>query len=127
MGVNITLDAGALAALDKAVLRAAELTIEALKTDVIASQVMPYNDGTMQNTDTFTDVSSSGDTVTAALVTGSPQARRLFFHPEYNFSRERNKAAGGEWFEPYLNGAKKDFAQSMFEKFLSSGMKRLGG
>lgn len=85
MGVNITLDAGALAALDKAVLRAAELTIEALKTDVIASQVMPYNDGTMQNTDTFTDVSSSGDTVTAALVTGQPAGPPFVFSPGIQF------------------------------------------
>lgn len=123
MGVNITLDAGALAALDKAVLRAAELTIEALKTDVIASQVMPYNDGTMQNTDTFTDVSSSGDTVTAALVTGSPQARRLFFHPEYNFQTVNNPNAGGQWLQPWIDGDKQNFCEDNFSESLKKEAK----
>lgn len=118
MGVNITLDAGALAALDKAVLRAAELTIEALKTDVIASQVMPYNDGTMQDADTFTDVRSSGDTITAALITDSPQARRLFFHPEYNFQTVNNPNAGGQWLQPWIDGDKQDFCENNFSESL---------
>lgn len=118
MGIKITLDTGALANLDKAILRAAELTIEALKTDVIAAQVMPFDAGNMQDTDTFTDVSSSGDTVTAALITGSPQARRLFFHPEYNFQTVNNPNAGGQWLQPWIDGDKQDFCEDNFSESL---------
>ena len=56
MGVKIRLDARALNKLDGSVLKAAEMTMEALRTDVLSDQVMPYNVGTMQNDDTFTDV-----------------------------------------------------------------------
>ena len=59
MGVKIRLDARALAKLDGSVLKAAEMTMEALRTDVVSDQVMPYNVGTMQNDDTFTDVQQS--------------------------------------------------------------------
>lgn len=29
----------------------------------------------------------------------TPYARRLYYHPEYNFSTEHNPQAGGMWFE----------------------------
>lgn len=29
----------------------------------------------------------------------TPYARRLYYHPEYNFSTEKNAQAGGYWFE----------------------------
>lgn len=29
----------------------------------------------------------------------TPYARRLYYHPEYNFSREKNAEAGAYWFE----------------------------
>ena len=41
MGVKIRLDARALAKLDGSVLKAAEMTMEALRTDVVSDQVMP--------------------------------------------------------------------------------------
>lgn len=65
MGITITLDPRALQDLEAAALRSAELTMEALRTDVVSAQVMPYNVGTMQNVDTFTDTWQSGDVVHA--------------------------------------------------------------
>lgn len=118
MGVKIRLDARALNKLDGSVLKAAEMTMEALRTDVLSDQVMPYNAGTMQNDDTFTDVWQDGETIHGALVTGSlgsPQARRLYFHPEYNFQTINNRNAGGEWLEPWINGDKKDFVKDTFQ------------
>ena len=118
MGIKITLNAGALDNLDKAVLRTAELTIEALKTDVVSSEVMPFNAGTMQDTDTFTDTRQEGDKIISSLITGSPQARRLYFHPEYNFQKINNRNAGGEWLEPWINGEEKDFIAETLAKLL---------
>lgn len=122
MGVKIRLDASALAKLDGAILRAAELAMEALRTDVVSDRVMPYNVGTMQDDDTFTDVRQDGETIHGALITGSPQAspqaRRLYFHPEYNFQKVNNPNAGGEWLEPWINGDKKDFVPDTFQAIL---------
>jgi hypothetical protein len=114
IGVNIELDAVAIAKLEAAILPAAQKTIDALKTDVVAAQVMPFDMGDMQNNQTFTVTENDEDGVTARLVTGSPQSRRLYYHPEYNFQKVNNPNAGGEWLEPWLNGDKKDFMKDTF-------------
>lgn len=114
IGIKIDLDAAAIAKLEGAVLPAAAKTMETLKTDVIAAQVMPFDTGDMQNNQTFTATESDGSEAATRLVTGSPQARRLYYHPEYNFQTVNNPNAGGEWLEPWLNGDKKDFVQNTF-------------
>lgn len=114
IGVKIDLDQAAIAKLVAAARPAAEKTVEALKTDVVAAQVMPFDTGDMQNNQTFTVTEDDGDSVMSRLVTGSPQARRLFYHPEYNFQKVNNPNAGGLWLEPWLNGEKKDFAEKTF-------------
>lgn len=113
-GIKIELDTATIAKLEAAALPAAGKAIEALKTDVIAAQVMPFDTGDMQNTQTFTVTEAGEREVTARLVTGSPQARRLYYYPEYNFQTVNNPNAGGEWLEPWLNGERKDFAQNTF-------------
>ncbi|WP_085833503.1 hypothetical protein [Clostridium merdae] len=112
IGIKIQLDAAAIAKLERAVIVTAGMTMEALKTDVIAAQVMPFDGGDMQNVQTF--VVQSTDGTEARLVTGSPQARRLYYHPEYNFQTVNNPNAGGEWLEPWVDGDRKDFVQDTF-------------
>lgn len=118
MGIKITIYARTVQALDKAILQSADLTMEALKTDVISAQVMPFDTGAMQNADTFVDTRQDGDTVISTLVTGSPQARRLYYHPEYNFQTVNNPNAGGEWLEPWIDGDKKGVLEEAFTKLL---------
>lgn len=117
IGIKIELDAAAIAKLEAAALPAAAKAIEALKTDVIEAQVMPFDTGDMQNNQTFTVSEADSGDVTARLVTGSPQARRLYYHPEYNFQTVNNPNAGGEWLEPWLEGDRKDFVQDTFTEF----------
>lgn len=114
IGVKIDLDQAAIARLVKAVAPAAEKTIDALHTDVVAAQVMPFDTGDMQNNQTFTVTESDADSVTARLVTGSPQARRLYYHPEYHFQKGNNPNAGGLWLEPWTSGERKGFVQDTF-------------
>lgn len=118
MGIKITLDAKAIKDIEEAMLRTAELTMEALKTDVISDQVMPFDQGDMQNDNTFVDAHDFGDSIIAAIITGSPQARRLYYHPEYNFQRDNNHNAGGEWLQPWIDGDKKDFVYDTFAELL---------
>lgn len=126
MNVKFTINRKNLDAVEDIAAQALIKTAKAIKTDVQQSETMPMDTGALQNRSTSVDESQAKD-FKVSIVSDTPYARRLYFHPEYNFSRAKNRVAGGEWFEPYLNGAKKDYAQRMFEKFLSSGMKRLGG
>lgn len=92
-------------------------TADALKSDLIQSQTMPFKTGALQNRSTFVDDSQSNQGV-VSVISDTPYARRLYFHPEYNFSKAANPNAGGMWFEPYINGNKKDFAKNTFETFM---------
>lgn len=89
--------------LDKAKQQALEQTGDALLTQVKNTQVMPFDTGNLQNENTFVDYAQSRNGV-VKIVSSTPYARRLYFHPEYNFSREENIAAGGKWFSPWLEG-----------------------
>lgn len=92
-------------------------TGDALKSDLIQSQTMPFKTGNLQNRSTFLDTSEATKG-TVKIVSDTPYARRLYFHPEYNFSKDANPNAGGMWFEPYIDGNKKDFVKKTFETFM---------
>lgn len=92
-------------------------TADAVKTDLQQSQTMPFDTGQLQNRSTFVD-GSEVDAGRVYVVSDTPYARRLYFHPEYKFSTEENPKAGGAWFEPYISGAKKDYAKKVFERFM---------
>lgn len=97
-------------------------TADALKSDLIQSQTMPYDTGEMQNRSTFVD-DSNKNRGEVRIVTDTPYARRMYNHPEYNFQKDKNANAGGLWFEPYINGNKKDFAKNTFAKLMRSKMR----
>ena len=103
---------------------ALEKTAEALKTEVKIAQVMPFDTGAMQNRNTFVN-SQNSKNGKVSIDTQSPYARRMYFHPEYNFKKNENANAKGEWYEDYINGKKNDFVANAFIKFYreSAGMK----
>lgn len=97
-------------------------TADALLTDLRDEQLMPFNTGNLQNDSTSVD-DSQKEKGRVSIVSTTPHARRLYFHPEYNFRRNNNSKAGGKWFEPYITGSKKNFARDAFAKLF----KRNGG
>ena len=102
--------------LSQAQVTALEKTAEALHTEVVQAQVMPFDTGNLQNDNTFVDYTYS-KTGHERIVSTTPYARRLYFHPEYNFQTYENPFAGGEWFNPWLpGGLYEDFAQKAFKK-----------
>lgn len=101
---------------------ALEKTAEALHTDVVQAQVMPRDTGHLQNDSTFVDYSKSKNGL-VSLISQTPYARRLYFHPEYNFSTVENPDAQGKWLEPWITGKKKDWCFETFKKFY----KQFGG
>jgi hypothetical protein len=108
--------------LTDAQIKALEMTAEALHTEVVQAQVMPRDTGHLQNESTFVDYSQS-KTGLVSLISQTPYARRLYFHPEYNFRTVENSNAQGKWFEPWIGGAKKDWCWATFKKFY----KQFGG
>ena len=55
----------------------------------------------------------SGGTV--SIVTAAPQARRLYHHPEYHFSKEENPNAKGHLYEDWEEGGR--YAESVMETY----------
>lgn len=103
--------------LDKAKQTALHHTTDALLTQIKNTQVMPFDTGNLQNENTFADYSNlnKGET---KIVSNTPYARRLYFHPEYNFSRKEHKNAGGKWLIPWLKGGtRQNFCQQAFARF----------
>ena len=124
MGAHVNIDLSGLKNIRSAVERAAEKTMEELRTEVVQSQKMPFDTGDMQNNATFvTAPMSIEDAVVVLLTTDAPQARRLYYHPEYNFQQGKNANAQGEWLEAWISGDKKDFVQETFERLLREELK----
>ena len=102
--------------LTDAAVTALEKTAEAFHTEVVQAQVMPRDTGNLQNESTFVDYSQSGQG-TVSIVSNTPYARRLYYHPEYMFRVDENPNARGEWYEDWLpGGSKADFAPETFRK-----------
>lgn len=153
MRVNSTvkLNMARIRQLTQAATGALEQTAEALHTEVVQAQVMPFDDptvterrvygkrgrfakngreykgkvvkevthtgGTLQNESTFVDISDSAQG-RVRIVSSTPYARRLYYHPEYNFDKGENPNAGGEWYKDWLpGGVNEDFAKKAFKKF----------
>ena len=109
---RIELNMSVLNMLDKAQLDALAMTADATLTELRDRQTMPFDTGNLQNDSTFID-DSQRDNV--SIVSSTPYARRLYFHPEYNYRRGNNASAGGKWFESFLND---DFIATAYAKLL---------
>ena len=109
--------------LPQAAVTALEQTAEALHTEVVQAQVFPFDTGNLQNESTFVDYSEVKQGK-VTLVSNTPYARRLYYHPEYNFQTKENPNAKGRWYEDWVpGGSKDDFAKKAFKELY----KRAGG
>ena len=109
---RIELNMSVLNMLDNAQFEALAQTADATLTELRDRQVMPFDTGNLQNDSTFVN-DSQRDKV--SIVSSTPYARRLYFHPEYNYRRGDNASAGGKWFDSFLND---DFIASAYARLL---------
>ena len=114
---RVELNMSVLNMLDGAQYEALAQTGDATLTELRDRQVMPFDTGNLQDDSTFVDDSEKGK---VSIVSSTPYARRLYFHPEYNFRRGNNSRAGGKWFDSFLND---NFISNAYAKLL----KRIGG
>lgn len=104
---TIKLNFGKINELSEAAVRSLEQTAEYLHAEVQQAQVMPFDTGNLQNESTFVDTSESSQGK-VTLVSSTPYARRLYYHPEYNFRKNENPNAGGEWYKDWISGGSKE-------------------
>lgn len=103
--------------------KAFELTVNAVLTDIQQSQTVPKEHGDLERSGVI-DIDVKA--MVAHIIFGStesPQARRLYWNPDYHFRYDKNPNAGGLWMQTYLDGEKKDFVKEEYGTFL----KQLGG
>lgn len=114
---TVKLNMGRIQELNQAAVSALERTAEALHTEVVQAQVMPFETGHLQEDATFVEYKHSAQGK-VSIISSTPYARRLYYHPEYNFQTDENPFAGGEWFKPRLpGGVSAGFAKDAFQRF----------
>ena len=99
------------------------MTGEAVLSDIKTSQVVPKETGTLEDSG-FVDLSEIKEAI-VRIVFDTPYARRLYWHPEYNFRHDKNPNAQGKWMETYLTGEKQQFIKNTYSTFfkqLSKGL-----
>lgn len=96
---------GKMAKLNKAIITSLEQTGDYVLDEVVEAKVMPFDKGTLQNESTYVNKEHSKSGM-VSIVSSTPYARRLYFHPEYNFQTKNNKNAKGRWLEDWTDKGK---------------------
>lgn len=118
--VKVILDTSQLSKIDKKIARALALTGKVLQDDIREEMVVPRDTGNLQNESFFVD-DKNADKGTVSLRFSTPYARRLYYHPEYNFRQDKNPNAQGMWLVHWLKGGK---YQERPKKYFVEIMKR---
>ena len=114
--VTIKLDRTKINTLINARNKALEETTEAILSDIKTSAVVPKDTGELERSG-FVDLSRIDSGVTS-IIFDTPYARRLYWHPEYNFRHDKNINAQGKWMQSYIDGDNKEFVTDTYFKFL---------
>ncbi|MDM1006154.1 hypothetical protein QTJ04_07775 [Clostridium perfringens] len=121
--VTIKLDRTKINTLINARNKALEQTTEAILSDIKTSAVVPKDTGELERSG-FVDLSKLDDGI-ASIIFDTPYARRLYWHPEYNFRHDKNINAQGKWMQSYIDGDNKEFVTDTYFKFLKMFSKGL--
>lgn len=119
--VSVRINDKMLLRLSKSQRQAANLTMEAVKRDIEKAEVVPRDIGKLE--ESVKVKTGFLDKGTVKISYNTPYARRLYYHPEYNFSQEENANAQGKWLETYISGEKEGYIKDTYEKIY----KRLAG
>ena len=121
--VTIKLDRAKINTIVNAKNKALEETTEAILSDIKTSAVVPKDTGELERSG-FVDLSRLNDGITS-IIFDTPYARRLYWHPEYNFRQDKNINAQGKWMQSYVDGDNKEFVTDTYKYFLKMFSKGL--
>lgn len=102
--VDIKLNPTAIKVIQDAMIKSLPLTMEAMKNEVNNMQVVPKEIGNLEESAVVGAENNKG-----FLSYNTPYARKLYYHPEYNFRQDKNPNAQGRWLDPFIHGDKKDW------------------
>ena len=94
MGVIVRINQHRINELSETAVKALEMTVEAVHTDIGQAETVPMRTGALSGEQFFVDYEDSRRGL-VSLVNSTPYARRLYYHPEYNFRKEFHANAGG--------------------------------
>lgn len=114
MKVKTTMNHGKLKKLSASQIQALIMTADAVKTEVMTAAVVPKQTGELERSGHVDDSLARKGRV--KLVYDTPYARRLYWHPEYDFRQDKNANARGRWLDAWINGSKKTFASKTFRE-----------
>jgi hypothetical protein len=109
--MRIDINKAAVSLVGKQVNTALEQTAEWIIRDVRKAQTVPRKTGILQGEAVHVAASALGN---VEIIQSTPYARRLYYHPEYNFNKELNPNAGALWWEPYITGEKNKEVERQF-------------
>ena len=115
---TLKLNQEAIEKIQDAAIKALPLTMEAMKTEINNMQVVPKETGNLEES-----AKTGAEGNKGYISYNTPYARRLYYHPEYNFRQDKNPNAQGRWMESFIYGPKKDWLAKAYGEFL----KRLSG
>jgi len=118
--VTVKLDNTKIAGLEEMQKQAFEMTVEAVLSDIKTSAVTPKQTGELERSG-FVEIKD----MIASIIFDTPYARRMYYHPEYNFRTDKNANAQGLWMQSYIDGDKKEFIKETYMKFLKQLSKGL--
>lgn len=120
--ITIHIDKKAVRAIEEQANRALTLTAHVLQDEIREEMIVPRDTGHLQNEAFFVD-STEESRGRVRLVFSTPYARRLYYHPEYNFRRDKNPNAQGLWLRPWQRGGiYQNRPQEIFEAILQKGL-----
>lgn len=116
--INIKLDKNAIKGIEQKAYKCLGLTARVLQDDIREAMVVPRDTGNLQNEGFFVDNSTEKKGFVRLQFT-PPYSRRLYFHPEYKFNRDKNPNAQGMWLRAWQKGGKHEKrAQEVFSELL---------
>ncbi|MDQ0149353.1 hypothetical protein ACFO6R_10155 [Eubacterium multiforme] len=121
--VTIKLDRAKINTIVNAKNKALEETTEAILSDIKTSAVVPKDTGELERSG-FVDLSRI-DSGATSIIFDTPYARRLYWHPEYNFRQDKNINAQGKWMQSYIDGDNKEFVVNAYKENLKKFSKGL--
>lgn len=119
--VSVKLDPGKLNQIQEAIEPSIQQAVAAVKSDIVSSQVVPKETGELERNSFMKKKSRSK----YKIVYDTPYARRLYWHPEYDFRTDKNQNAKGLWLQEYIDGDKKDFFKNAFKARLKANARGL--
>lgn len=113
MKIKVDIDYKKVTKITEAHIKAAGKTAGKMRSLIIADMVIPFKSGDLQNVFTDVDVTKAKQGEVSIIHDG-PYAARLYYNPQYTFSKLKNAKARGEWWKEYISGSKKEFARKTF-------------